>query len=91
MFTPHLLPLAAAVAFFSTVIPFSLELYAMSHMPARTFAVLTSLEPAFGAISGFVLLHEALGLFQLAGIAAVISAAGGAAWSAGQQTMPPPN
>ncbi len=90
MLTLHLLPLAAAVAFFSTVIPFSLELYAMARMPSRTFAVLTSLEPAFGAVSGFVLLHEQLGLAQLAGIAAVITAAAGAAWSGARSVAAPP-
>ncbi|MDB5424056.1 MAG: conserved predicted permease, superfamily [Phenylobacterium sp.] len=83
MFTPSLLPLAVIVALFSTVIPFQLELYSMSRMPARTFAVFTSLEPAFGALAGFILLHERLVPTQLAGIAAVITAAAGAAWSAG--------
>ncbi len=88
--TPALLPLAALVALFSTVIPFRLELFAMGRMPARTFAVLTSLEPAFGALSGLVLLHERLAAIQALGIAAVITAAGGAAWSNAQMpTLPP--
>ncbi len=89
--TPALLPLAALVALFSTVIPFRLELFAMGRMPARTFAVLTSLEPAFGAVSGLVLLHERLVATQALGIAAVITAAGGAAWSSAQPapTLPP--
>jgi len=78
---PDLLPLALLVALVSTVIPFSLELYALPRMPARTFAVLTSLEPAFGALSGFVLLHERLAPVQLAGVAAVMAAAAGAAWA----------
>lgn len=90
MLTPALLPLALVVALFSTVIPFSLELYAMARIPARTFAVFTSLEPAFGALSGFVLLHERLALSQVAGIAAVISAAAGAAWSGAQAVTLPP-
>jgi inner membrane transporter RhtA len=91
MLTPALLPLAALVALFSTVIPFRLELFAMGRMPARTFAVLTSLEPAFGALSGLVLLHERLAAIQGLGIAAVITAAGGAAWSSAQPapTLPP--
>jgi inner membrane transporter RhtA len=56
-------------------------MYALPRMPSRTFAVLTSLEPAFGALSGLVILHEALAPAQLAGVAAVIAAAAGAAWS----------
>ena len=78
------------MALFSTVIPFSLELYALARLPAHTFAVLTSLEPAFGALSGLVLLHERLAPGQLAGIAAVILAAAGATWSARPEPTPPP-
>lgn len=88
--TPVLLPLALVVALFSTVIPFSLEIYAMARMPARTFAVFTSLEPAFGALSGWVLLHERLAVTQIAGVAAVIVAAAGAAWSGAQAVTLPP-
>ncbi|MBU1378082.1 MAG: EamA family transporter [Alphaproteobacteria bacterium] len=78
---PSLLPLALLVALISTAIPFSLEMYALPRMPARTFAVLTSLEPAFGALAGLTLLHERLAPAQLAGVCAVMAAAAGAAWS----------
>lgn len=81
LFAPALLPLALLVALVSVAIPFSLELYALPRMPARTFAVFTSMEPVFGAMSGLFLLHERLGVAQVAGIAAVITAAAGAAWS----------
>ncbi|MBW8815048.1 MAG: EamA family transporter [Caulobacterales bacterium] len=88
LLSPGLIPLALAVALFSTAVPFSLELYAMPRLPARTFSVFTSLEPALGALSGFVLLHEALSLSQLAGLAAVIAAAAGAAWSTTREAAP---
>ncbi|TAJ73845.1 MAG: EamA family transporter [Phenylobacterium sp.] len=78
---PGLIPLALLVALVSTAIPFSLEMYALPRMPARTFAVLTSLEPAFGALAGLFLLHERLAPAQLAGVCAVMAAAAGAAWS----------
>lgn len=78
---PALLPLALVVAVVSTAIPFSLEMYALPRLPARTFAVLTSLEPAFGALAGLTLLHEALRPAQVLGVAAVIAAAAGAAWT----------
>ena len=90
IFTPRLLPIAAMVALFSAVIPFSLELYALQRLPARTFAVFTSLEPAFGALSGLVLLQERLAWAQVGGIAAVIAAAAGAAWSSSQTATPLP-
>lgn len=78
---PALLPLALLVALISTAIPFTLEMYALPRMPARTFAVLTSLEPAFGALAGFLMLHERLTTAQLAGVCAVMAAAVGAAAS----------
>lgn len=81
-----LAPLVLLVAVFSTALPFCLELYAMPRMPTRTFGALMSLEPAFGAASGFLILHEALSAAQLAGIAAVILAAAGATWAAAADT-----
>jgi inner membrane transporter RhtA len=80
-----LLPLALVVALVSVAIPFSLELYAMPRLPARTFSVLTSTEPAFGALFGFLVLHERLAAHQLAGVAAVMAAAAGAAWSSARE------
>ena len=83
LLSPALLPLGLSVALFSTALPFTLELYAMPRIPARTFAVFTSLEPAMGAMTGFLLLHERLAPAQLLGLAAVILAAAGAGWSSG--------
>jgi inner membrane transporter RhtA len=80
------------VALFSTAIPFSLEFYALPRMPARTFAVLMSLEPAFGVLSGLIILNEMLAAEQMAGVATVIVAAAGAAWSgAGEAPLPTPS
>ncbi len=81
LLSPALLPVALLVALLSTVIPFSLELYALPRLPARTFAIFTSLEPAFGVLSGWVLLGQHLAAAQIAGVAVVITAAAGAAWS----------
>jgi inner membrane transporter RhtA len=82
LMTVELLPLALAVALFSAALPFSLELYALLRLPARTFAVFTSLEPAFGVIFGFLILGEVLARTQLAGVSMVMLAAAGAAWRA---------
>ena len=78
---PDLLPLALLVALFSTALPFSLELFALKRLPARTFAVLMSLEPVFGVLSGLVILHERLAGLQLFGVLVVVIAASGASWS----------
>jgi inner membrane transporter RhtA len=81
LLSPALLPMALLVALLSTVIPFSLELYALPRLPARTFATFTSLEPSFGVLSGWILLGQHLAITQIAGVAGVIVAAAGAAWS----------
>lgn len=81
LFAPEILPYALLVALMSTAVPFALEFFAMPRMPARTFAVFTSLEPAFGVLSGLVLLGERLSLAQTLGISLVIGAAAAAAWS----------
>ena len=86
---PGLIPLALLVAVVSAALPFSLEMYALPRVPARTFAVFTSLEPAFGVLSGLLLLGEKLTLGQMAGVALVIAAAAGAAWSSSTRPAPP--
>lgn len=52
---------------------------ALTRMPARIYGTLTCLEPGLGALAGFLFLDESLTAPQLAGIAAVIAAAFGAA------------
>ena len=81
---PHLIPAALLMALLSTAVPFMLEFYALPRLPARTFATFTSLEPAFGVIFGLTLLNERLSLAQIGGVAAVIAAAAGAAWSSAE-------
>lgn len=83
LFSPALLPLAVLVALVSAALPFTLELYALPRLPARTFATFTSLEPAFAGLSGLVLLGERLSVTQWMGVALVMIAAGAAAWSSG--------
>ncbi len=56
--TPAVLVPAFGVALLSTAIPYSLEMIALTRLPARTFGILMSLEPAFGALFGYVYLHE---------------------------------
>ena len=75
------------VAVLSTALPYTLEMIALTRLPARTFGVLMSIEPAFGALIGFVYLHEWLAPAQWTAIALVIVASIGATvWS--QQKVP---
>jgi inner membrane transporter RhtA len=78
---PALLPLALTVAVLSSALPYSLEMFALTRLPRSTFGTLMSLEPAIGALSGFVLLGQHLSLRQGAAIAAIIAASAGAALS----------
>lgn len=84
LLSPAVIPLAVLVALFSTVIPGRLELFAMGRMPARTFAVFMSLEPAFAILAGLFILGERLTAAQLLGISVVMAAAAGATWASGR-------
>ncbi|WP_406110600.1 EamA family transporter [Streptomyces sp. NBC_01003] len=68
---PGVLGVAALVAVASSVLPYSLNLEALRRMPPRVFGVLTSLEPAAGAVFGLVILGQQLAWAQWLGIAAV--------------------
>jgi len=90
LLNPAIWPLALLVAVVSTAIPFSLEIYALPRLPARTFAVFTSLEPACGVVAGAVILRQELPLAQMAGVALVIAAAAGSAWTSRAVAAEPP-
>ncbi|MFF4537600.1 EamA family transporter [Streptomyces aureus] len=75
---PVTVALGSAVAVLSSVLPYTLELLALRRLPASTFAILMSLEPAIAATAGFLILHQALSATQAAAIALVIGASMGA-------------
>ncbi|MFJ5268164.1 EamA family transporter [Streptomyces sp. NPDC088358] len=75
---PTTAALGAAVAVLSSVLPYTLELLALRRLPASTFAILMSLEPAVAATAGFLVLHQALSATEALAIALVIAASMGA-------------
>lgn len=79
---PHIMAAAVVVGLFSSALPFWLEMMVLARMPAKVYGMIVCLEPAGGALTGFLFLHEKLSLLQGAGIAAVIAAAFGAAVTA---------
>src|SRR5882762_7217016 len=87
LLAPSILLPGLAVGILSTALPYTLEMYALTRLPARTFGILMSIEPAFGALIGFVYLHEWLTAIQWTAIALVIVASIGATASA-RQTIP---
>ena len=86
---PAILPLAFGVALLSSAIPYALDMVALPHIPSRLFGILMSGQPALGALSGFIILHETLSPFQLAGISAVIIASIGATATIARNAPPP--
>ncbi|HLD65595.1 MAG TPA: EamA family transporter, partial [Pseudomonas sp.] len=82
LFSPQLLPIALGVALLSSALPYSLEMIALTRLPARTFSTLMSMEPAIAALSGLLFLHERLGSNQWLAIGAIILASVGTALTA---------
>ncbi|GAA3848388.1 EamA family transporter [Streptomyces sp. NPDC003631] len=78
LLVPTTIGLGAAVAVLSSVLPYTLELLALRRLPASTFAILMSLEPAVAATAGFLVLDQSLNASQAAAIALVIAASMGA-------------
>ncbi|MFE0579265.1 DMT family transporter [Streptomyces sp. NPDC058874] len=78
LLVPSTLALGVGVAVLSSVLPYTLELLALRRMPAPTFAILMSLEPAIAATAGFLVLNQALSALDALAIALVIAASMGA-------------
>jgi len=79
---PHLLTLGLALALLSSAIPFTLEIRALKQLPARTFSILMSLEPAVASITAFVFLQERLSLKECLSVAFVVIASAGSSLTA---------
>ena len=70
------------VALFSSAIPYTAEIAALRRLPAATFGVLMSLEPAIAALVGFVILGQVLHAMDLLAIGCVALASAGASLTA---------
>lgn len=79
LLSADLLPIALGVAVLSSALPYSLEMVALTRLPARTFSVLMSLEPAVAAMCGLAFLGEKLLWGQWLAVGAIIIASAGAA------------
>ena len=79
---PWVLAAGFGIGILSSVIPYSLEIIALRHLPSKLFGILMSLEPAAAALLGAIVLHEWLSWPELAAICCVIAASVGALRSA---------
>ena len=82
LWEPKMLLLGFGVAVLSGAIPYTLEMLALKHIPAKTFGLMMSLEPAAAALMGWLILAERLSLIQGLGIALVIVASAGSSLTA---------
>ncbi|ESQ86364.1 hypothetical protein AEAC466_03960 [Asticcacaulis sp. AC466] len=72
-----LLPYGIGIGILASAIPYSLEMIALKAMPAKTFGLMMSLEPAVAAVLGLVILHELLTPLQWLAVALIIIASAG--------------
>lgn len=77
-----IIPLALAIAVLSSALPYSLEMMALTRLPARAFGTLMSLEPGMAALSGMLFLNEHLSPVQWLGLLAIITASAGSTLTA---------
>ncbi len=79
----HVAGAALVVAVLSAGLPYTLELVALRMMPASTFSIYLSLEPAAAALMGLAILGQHLGPVELLAVALVVIASAGANWRTG--------
>ncbi|MEW9617036.1 EamA family transporter [Shinella sp. S4-D37] len=87
--TPFGLPRAAEVlnpeglgtmlglALLVPLIPYALEMIALRRMPTAAFGILMSIEPALGALAGFLVLSQPMTPLQMLGTGLVVAASAG--------------
>jgi inner membrane transporter RhtA len=85
---PLLVGLALATALLASVVPYTLELSALRRLPAPVFSILLSLEPAFAALFGWLLLGQESGVLRTLAIVLVIVASAGVTLT-GRRRRPP--
>jgi inner membrane transporter RhtA len=74
---PGVLAGGLAVALLSSLIPYSLEIVALRRLRASTFGLLMSLEPAFAALAGVIVLSQHLTGILLIALVMVVTASVG--------------
>lgn len=84
------LPSILVVAIFGSALPYSLEMIALKKMPARTFGILMSIEPALAALMGLIFLSEELTGAQWLAIICIIVSSLGSTLTAGSETKKAP-
>jgi inner membrane transporter RhtA len=87
LLNPEWMLAGLGIALLSSAIPYSLEMYSLKHLPKQTFSILLSLEPAVGALAGWLVLSEQLNTQQVGAIGLIMVASMGSAMTAGQRKI----
>ncbi|QRM53904.1 EamA family transporter [Sinorhizobium sp. BG8] len=77
MMAPDTLALMTGLAILVPLVPYALEMIALRHLPTSAFGILMSLEPAVGAIAGFMVLGQVMTPLQMLGTGFVVAASAG--------------
>ncbi|WP_225735831.1 EamA family transporter [Gulosibacter chungangensis] len=64
--------LAVACGVLSSVIPYAADLLSLRRVPASVFSTLTSVNPVWAALAGWILLQQALQLYEWVGIGLIV-------------------
>ena len=83
-----LLAAGLAVGLLSSAVPYTLEMYALRHLQRKTFSIFLSLEPAVGALAGWLVLSEALSAVQWLAMGLIMVASAGSAGCSGKEAPP---
>ena len=81
---------ALVVAVLSAGLPYLLELVALRMVPASTFSILLSLEPAAATLMGLAILGQHLRPAELLAVLLVVIASAGASWRTGHHRKAAP-
>lgn len=79
---PEGLGMMLGLAVLVPLLPYALEMIALRRMPMSAFGILMSLEPALGALAGFLVLGQPMTPFQILGTGLVVAASAGVTSSA---------
>lgn len=69
--------ISAGLAVLLPLLPYALEMSALRRISAPSFGILMSIEPAFGALAGFVVLGQPMSTLQSVGLLLVVFASVG--------------
>jgi inner membrane transporter RhtA len=87
---PAVLAGGLGVALLSSLIPYSLEIMALRRLPAATFGLLMSLEPAVAALAGVVVLGQSVTAVLAVALVLVVTASVGNTLTARRLPQPQP-